>query len=210
MSTIREFRYGDRVRVVSNKSKYYGQMATVVKEIITFTGTDVAIVPDNSSIYCLDGERSKYLRLRKTSVAFIGEGEVSIMAKLEGFKRVASIEQGSSYCKKDYYYALYDDDIKEGDSVLVTGTAQGTIYTVKEIFDVSDPSVYQNITAEIICKVDLSAYEKRVETRKKVVEIRKQMEKKKKEIESRKTDDYYASLDPEYASMLEELRELSR
>lgn len=48
--------------------------------------------------------------------------------KLKGFSKVAVIE----YLGKDYHYALYDDDIKAGDNVLVSGALElKTTLTVK-------------------------------------------------------------------------------
>lgn len=125
------------------------------------------------------------------------------MAKLSGFKKVARIFIGC----KDYYYALYDDDICIGDDVLVTGAAKDQIRTVSDILPVSNIGNI-NITAEVVCKVDLSKFNERCRIRKSKEKLRKELDKKRKEIESKKTDEYYASLDPEYAKMLREFNEL--
>lgn len=146
-----------------------------------------------------------YIPIRDLQV----ESEENDMAKLEGFKKVALIEQGTGCYKKDYYYALYDDDIQPGYTVLVTGKASGEVYVVKDVISADDINAPKSITAEVICKVDMTAYNDRVDKRKRVDELRKRMNEKRKEIEARKDDDYYASLDPDYAAMLEEMKSLA-
>lgn len=129
------------------------------------------------------------------------ESEDNRMAKLTGFNKVAVIEQGTGYSQKDYFYALYDDNIHPGNKVLVSGSASGQIWTVKDIV-YEDTYANKNITAEVICKVDTTDYDNRCKNRKEAEELRKQMDKKRKEIEARKDDEYYASLDSEYAEIL--------
>lgn len=202
---MEKYHYGDRVKIISNKSKYCGRMATVARHVHNYYGTWVAVVPDDS-IYYLNGDKSKYLRLRPESIKFISEGDMN-MGKLTGFKRIAVIEQGD-YCRKSYHYALYDDDIEIGDHVLVTGVASDKIYTIKDIIEVSNEESFNNITAEVMCKVDLTKYNNRKDKRKAATELRKQMDKKRKEIEAKKNDEYYASIDSEYAEMLSELKDL--
>lgn len=131
------------------------------------------------------------------------------MAKLSGFNKVAVVEMSNGYSgTKDYYFALYDESICVGDKVLVTGNAYGQMWTVKDIDDYDETKITKNITAEVICKVDTSAYDERCTNRKKAEELRKQMDKKRKEIEARKDDEYYASLDNDYKEMLEQMKGL--
>ena len=133
------------------------------------------------------------------------ESEDNRMAKLTGFNKAAVIEQGCGYNKKDYFYALYDENICPGDKVLVSGSASGQIWTVKDIV-CEDTFANKNITAEVICKVDTSAYNERCANRKEAEELRKKMDKKRKEIEARKDDEYYASIDDDYKAMLEQMK----
>ena len=87
------------------------------------------------------------------------------MARQTGYKRVAAIKGN----RVPYlYYALYDDEIKSGDSVLVSGCNQGRILTVDHIFLASQLSnVFdRRLTEEVVCKVDISKYKNRLDTRK--------------------------------------------
>lgn len=137
------------------------------------------------------------------------ESEDNVMAKLTGFENVAVIEQGTGYYKKDYYYALYDNSVEMGDKVLVSGAANGQIWTVKDVLSVGYPDVNEkNITAEVICKVDTTDYDNRCKNRKEAEALRKQMAKKRKEIDARKDDEYYSGLDKDYAEMVEQMKKL--
>lgn len=126
-------------------------------------------------------------------------------AKLSGFKKVAVIKIANEL----YYCALYDDDIHVGDQVLVTGAATN-IYKVYEIISADEARLRfsKNIIAEVKCKVDLSAYEKRVANRALAEKLRKEMDKKIEEMDEMNKYVMYAEKNPEIAKMLEEYREL--
>ena len=49
--------------------------------------------------------------------------------KLTGYKKVAVIEING----KEYFHALYDEDINVGDQVLVSGSMDKKFFVVKEI-----------------------------------------------------------------------------
>lgn len=124
--------------------------------------------------------------------------------KLTGYNKVAVIEMGNT----DYHFALYDCNVKAGDSVLVTGNSN--ILKVKEVItkDEAKERYSNNITAEVMCKVDLSLYERRVENRKKAEKLRKEMDKKIAEMDEMNKYVLYAEKNDELAKMLAEYREL--
>lgn len=73
----------------------------------------------------------------------------------------------------------------------------------------------ENITAEVICKVDISEYDKRVEERKEKAarkkeadKIKKQMDKMITEMDQTKRYEMYASDNPELAEKLKAYKEL--
>lgn len=81
---------------------------------------------------------------------------------------------------------------------------------IKEIIDVNEATARfnKNITAEIIGRVDTTAYDKRVEQRKEKEKLKKEMDKRKKEIQKKLDDEYYASKDETYAEMLRQYESL--
>jgi len=60
----------------------------------------------------------------------------------------------------------------------------------------------KKIQQEVICKIDISAYKRRVEKRKVKAKLKSAITKRKKELDKEKLDEYYASIDLEYAEML--------
>ena len=75
------------------------------------------------------------------------------MAKLTGFKRVAVIQM----CGADYHFALYDDDIMPGDTVLFTSVRGDQVGKIKNVIsaEVAAVNYSKSITAEVICRVDM-------------------------------------------------------
>ena len=150
--------------------------------------------------------------LKKLNLVKINESEDNYMAKLEGYKAVAVTKEGC-YGKK-YSYAIYSDGetYKVGDKIVVSG-ANKDILTIEEILTPEECNV--NITAEVICKVDTLAYDKRVEERKEKAErkkeadkIKKQMDKMITEMDQTKRYEMYANDNPELAEKLKAYKEL--
>lgn len=127
------------------------------------------------------------------------------MAKLTGYYGVAKTIQS----RGRYYYAIYEDQdcYKVGDKILVSGAC----HDILEIVGILTPEEVKgkvNITAEVICKVDTEAYEKRVEERKKKVQLKKELDKKLKELVSENQYEWAAEKNPEFAKMLEEYKKI--
>lgn len=200
-----DFKIGDRVIIVSDQSKNKGKIGTVVRTNLSYHNNKIGILLDNYE----HRENTKYdVTLTQTSIRLIDCNEIEGMGarnmKLTGYNKVAVIEIGGN----DYHYALYDWDVEAGNRVLVTGNSN--ILKVKEVItkDEAKERYSNDITAEVMCKVDLSLYETRVENRKKAEEIRKKMDQKIAEMDEMNKYVVYAEKNPELAKMLEEYREL--
>ena len=125
------------------------------------------------------------------------------MAALKGYYAVAETKQGNCY----YYYAIYDDGntYKVGDKVIVSGRCGDVL----EIINILSPEeVITNICAEVICKVDTTAYDERVENREKADKLKKEMDKMIKAMDESKKYEMYAEESPELAEMLNEYKSL--
>lgn len=191
---------GDRVCLITS-GKRRGTYGTVMGDWVQSGYVNCYKVrTDTSSKYPY---RSQTLCVKGCNLKLEGEEK---MGKLSGYKRVAVVEHGTAYSKKDYHFALYDNEINTGDKVIVSGAANGTVLKVKSIIPPEESTV--NITAEVICKVNTSAYDQRVEQRKEADRVKTAMDKRKKEVQKMLDDEYYASKDPEYAEMLKRYKEL--
>ena len=124
------------------------------------------------------------------------------MAKLEGFSKVAVVKYGC--CQTPYFFAIYDDgtDYKVGDMCLFSGSS--TPAKLVEVISIEEAAnrSSKNITAEVIGRVDVSAYEKRVEQRKEKEKLKKELDKHKKELKDKLVDEFLATKDESFAEML--------
>ena len=101
---------------------------------------------------------------------------------LKGYEEVASVKfLAGTNTTKEYNFASYDHIVQPGDHALVkcaSAYTQGA-YSVVKVISVTPAAEYAGTapTAEIICKVDLSAYEKRCAMRKEREVLKKKMDK---------------------------------
>ena len=130
------------------------------------------------------------------------------MPKLTGYKEVAVIEIAG----KDYHFAIYDDgqNYSAGDMVIVSGAARTDIREIKEIISIeaAETRCAKGITAEVISRVDLLDYRKRVEYRRESKlrnEINKAISKVDRETKLR----LYSENLPEIKTLLDKYKELT-
>lgn len=189
---------------VGSRVKYLGN-------VYGMFGKEGVIVQESTDIVQVEFDYGVSLALYKKDIVII-EREDNNMAKLEGYYAVAGTKEG--YYEKKYFYAIYDDGktYKAGDKIVVSGANNGVL-TIEEI--ITPDECNRNITAEVICKVDTSAYDKRVEERKEKAErkkeadkIKKQMDKMITEMDQTKRYEMYASDNPELAEKLKSYKEL--
>lgn len=128
------------------------------------------------------------------------------MAKLTGFEKVAVIKQGYGV----YHFAIYNDgfDYQPGDTVIVSGNNQ-----IQKIYEIITPEEAiqrfdKNITAEVICKVDTSSYDIRVEDRKRAADLKKKMDAMIRKMSETNKYEMYAERNPELKELLKAYKEL--
>ena len=126
--------------------------------------------------------------------------------ELEGFERVAVVKFPG--CDTQYCYALYEDDVFSGDTVLLDNKR---IALVEVVVSVEEATQFtsKKIISEVICKLDTSRYELRKKRREEKEKLRKQMDKRKTELQKLKDDEYYAGIDHEYAELLKEYSKIT-
>lgn len=178
-------------------------------------GTEGIITNINCELYTVHNSDSMIFEVEKQYLTHLYKlkEENKQMAKLTGYYAVAVIEEGTGYCEKDYYYAVFDDGniYKAGDQVLVSGCNKDVL-TIKEILTVPEAKEKgrKDITAEIICKVDTSAYDQRVENRRKAEKLKKDMDAVIKQMDVTKKYEMYATENPELAALLDQYKELTK
>lgn len=133
------------------------------------------------------------------------------MAKLNGYYAVAVTKEGTGIYQKRYCYAIFDDGnvYKPGDQILVSGSNKN-ILIIEDILTPEEANKIapKDITAEVICKVDISAYTQRTEDRKQSEELKKKMDAIIKKMDSTKKYEMYATENPELQKLLEKYKSL--
>lgn len=185
----------------------------------------------------IEGKRNKASTygiywLHKSQVKIINDESGDI--KMEGFKNIAIVNLLSDYNKKDYAFALYDEEFnyfcKEDlriDNTLVVVNANGKnnrlLGTLKKIMSVEeyyaiDANKRRKITAEVVGVVNMKGYTAREEEKVRLAELAKKKAAIEKELEAeinkRKSIEYYEAMAKEYsdnpklAELVAELRNL--
>lgn len=147
---------------------------------------------------------------------------------MEGFKNVAIVNLLDDYNKKDYGFALYDEELsllKEEDyglklNQLVVVNARGKdnriLGTIKNVMSVEEYG--KGVTAQVVGVVNMDGYIARVEEENRLKEIAKKKAEIEKaldaEIKKRKDAEYYEKMAKEYSDnplivqLVEELKGL--
>lgn len=136
------------------------------------------------------------------------------MSKIIGNYRVAKVrflEGSNTY--NTYNYALFDDEIQLYDNCVVKSANHGFgIASIEEIIDnIDNISVTDNNgnIREIVCKIDMSAFYKRIKDRQRVSQLKKEMDKKVKELQGLALYKMMAENSPELKAMLSEYEGLT-
>lgn len=129
---------------------------------------------------------------------------------MEGFKNVAIVNLLDDYNKKDYAFALYDNELEmighmSHIPAMVVVNARGkdnrVLGTVKEIMSVEEYG--KNVTAQVVGVVNMDNYFARVEEENRLKELAKKkadIEKElEKEINKRKSVEYYEEMAKKYS-----------
>lgn len=210
-------------KVVYLRDKVIGKSGTVIKT----SGNSIGVLIDGKSnkassygVYWFDRNEIKIIK---------DESEDIIM---EGFKYVAIVNLREDYNKKDYAFALYDEDCEVLNSiknhpamVVVNANSKDNrlLGTIKEVMSVEDYySIDKNrgrkITAEVVGVVNMDGYIAREEEKVRLAELEKKKAAIEKELEAeinkRKSVEYYEAMaqkysdNPKLAELVAELKNL--
>ena len=197
--TVAKFKYGDKV-LIKSKGKCNGMCGIVV-----------GVWGKYGYYNCLKKKKKNEVPYVNTTIC-VKESNLmkwkddNGMSKLTGFSKVAVIRQGSL----DYHFAIYDDgySYEPGNKVMVSGDDK--VKTINEIITPEEAAerFKKNITAEVICPVDTSAYDERVNKRKAAEDLKKKMDDAIKKMDEEYKYEMYAEKNADLKAMLDQYREL--
>lgn len=217
---------GMRVKVKSsNKRAYYnviGRYGTVQRISVSSIGVVV------------DG---LYNHMSSTGLYWFAEKELKVVDNeserdvMKDFKNVAIVNLLDDYNKKDYAFALYDEEMAlmiDGDNALVVVNARHEnnriLGFVKEIMSTEtyysiDKNKNNKITAEVVGVVNMDGYLARKAEKERLKELAKKKAAIEKELEAeinkRKSVEYYEEMakkysdNPKLMELVAELKSLS-
>ena len=196
--------YNERIRV-----KYVSTSTYRKFEIVGMYGVIKKYASGKYGVL-LDNEKNPASReglfwIKSSELNFVENESEDI--KMEGFKYVAIVNLLGDYNKKDYGFALYDEDLKlitrEGQLVVTNarGKDNRILGTVKRIMTVEE---YGNgVTAQVVGVVNMDAYNARIEEENRLKEIAKKKAEIEKaldaEIKKRKDAEYYEEMAKKYS-----------
>ena len=188
-----------RVEIISaNRKQKYHKLLHMIGTVTRTSSGEVGVAVDG-----IENEASQY------GVFWFKRHELRIMedTNMEGFKNVAIVNLLDDYNKKDYGFALYDEDLKliTRDNQLVVTNARGkdnrVLGTVKQIITVEEYG--KGVTAQVVGVVNMDAYNARIEEENRLKEIAKKKAEIEKaldaEIKKRKDAEYYEKMAKEYS-----------
>ena len=121
--------------------------------------------------------------------------------------KTASIRFLNGNTDSTFHYALYDAEVKPGDTVVVkTGHHGLSVAEVVEIDAGNAASV--KFGREIVARIDFSAYEARKDRAKKIAELKRQMDAKVEELQQEAIYEMLAEQDAGLAKLLADYRML--
>lgn len=208
------------------KINYTDKLTYRTQGVVGLYGT-VQKISNGTLGVLIDGKRNTASALglywfEKSCVKILKNDNESEDNVMEGFKYVAIVNLLEDYNKKDYAFALYDDDYKNiySDALVIVNPKNKdnrSLAIVKEIF----PVEYYNgtkITAEVVGVVNMKNYIAREEEKVRLEELAKKRAaieaELEKEINKRKSVEYYEEMakkysdNPRLAELVGELRSL--
>ena len=206
-----------RVEIISaNRKQKYPKLLHMIGTVTRTSSGEVGVAIDG-----IENEASQY------GVFWFKRQELRIMedTNMEGFKNVAIVNLLDDYSKKDYGFALYDNELGMIQTMahypaMVVVNARGKdnriLGTVKEIMTVEEYG--KSVTAQVVGVVNMDGYIARVEEENRLKELAKKKAAIEKELEAeinkRKSVEYYEEMakkysdNPKLAELVAELKGL--
>lgn len=193
------FSVGDQVKI-KPKSHYHGRFAGEFGEIVRQYEDNVAVKIEGRA-----NPRSQYEAywFNENEIEFIESEEI----RMYGNYVTANIAfLDGTNTDKTYHYALYDNTIQPEDIAVVQTGHHGL--AVARVVSLGEPNGPVSHGREVVCKVDMTAYEERKARAAQLVELKARMDNKVQQLQKAAVYEMLAEKDPELAAMLQTYKSL--
>lgn len=181
----------------SYKGKYTNEAGTVLRVYENTVGVKLDNFTNKSSQYGVFWFKPSEIQITE-SEDYVMQDDFIVV----GVQFLDAGENG-----KKYMYALYDTAIQVGDTVVVkTGHHGLGLAKVVSLEDGRQAEVHCG--REVICKVDMTAYEERREKARKLAELKRKMDVKVQQLQQTAIYELLSEKDPELAALLQEFKNL--
>lgn len=195
---------GDRIRIVNPPTQYgflVGAVGTVERVWKGKSMTPFGILVDG-----VENSHSKY------GIFWLSEGSIKLFKEERHMNKGFSVATvkflDGSNTGRGYAYALYDDNIAVGDVVVVnTGHHGMAVAKIDALNEMGGADV--KFGREVICKVDLTAFNERKQKVKRIAALEAQMRAKVAEVQAAALYEMMAEKSPELRAMLDEYKLLT-
>lgn len=193
------FAVGDQVKI-KPQSNYHGRFAGEFGEIVRQYDDTVAVKLDGRT-----NPRSQYgaYWFNENEVEFTESEEINMYGNYVT-ANIAFLDGANA--DKTYRYALYDSTIQPEDTVVVQTGHHGL--AVARVVSLGEPNGPVSHGREVICKVDMTAFEERKARAAQLVELKARMDSRVQRLQKAAVYEMLAEKDPELAAMLQTYKEL--
>lgn len=195
---------GDHVYIVNPPDRYGfldGASGTVER---IWKGK--SITPFGVLVDGVDNGRSKY------GIFWLSKGSIKLFREERSMNKGFSVATvkflDGSNTSRGYAYALYDKGIAAGDIVVVhTGHHGMALARIDAMNELNHADV--QCGREVICKVDLTAFNERKEKARRIASLEREMQAKIAEVQAAALYEMMAEKSPELRAMLDEYKALT-
>ena len=198
-----KYQIGERVIILNNLGDYNGkftdEQGVVKKHFVRKNECFYGVLLDNHKN--IQSEFGLYWFSVKSIKSENKERE-----EIPMFKNYTTVEVAFPGNPTTYSHACYDPEIKEGDLVVVNTGHHG--FALANVVSIPDEENKREVQfgREVICRVDTSKFNARVEARKRVAELKREMEKRMREAQELALYEMLAEKDPTLKGMLDEYK----
>lgn len=195
---------GDRVCIVNPSAKYkflIGAIGTVERIWKGKSEDPIGVLVDN-----IENANSRY------GIFWFSKGSIKLIKEEKHMNKDFSVATvkflNGSNAGIGYAYALYDNSISVGDIVVVNTGHHGMAVARVSAVNEADCSEVR-CGREVVCKVDLTAFNERKEKAARIAALEKEMQAKAAEVQTMAIYEMMAEKSPELRIMLDEYKKLT-